>query len=227
MGCWICFSLSLQWPETIESIFLRRCILSQATHVAVVAPIKESKITGTNRTRSWGSVFVQIVLCPFDKFFRFYFSYPTADSDFETIYCRVETSRSSNFFYCRLGRYIYNDETDKYIPASMEVGITFDDFFSQRSGLTSDEVNRRFQQLGPNAITLAKPTLLGSFVKEFSKTFYVYQNFMIWSWYPYWFYYMAITNTIIRVGAGSLVAAFQYISDSVLYKLSAVEGSVE
>jgi hypothetical protein len=67
---------------------------------------------------------------------------------------------------------------------------------------------------------------LGSIFKEFSKPFYLYQNFMVWSWAPYWYYYMAIVNTIVRVAGGTVVAIFQYMSDLKLYGISVMEGEV-
>jgi hypothetical protein len=73
---------------------------------------------------------------------------------------------------------------------------------------------------------MQKPTVFGLIYKEFSKAFYLYQAFMVWTWAPYWYYYMAIVNTVVRVTGGIVVAVFQYISDSVLYQLTNVEGEV-
>ena len=40
----------------------------------------------------------------------------------------------------------------------------------------------------------------------------------------YWYYYMAIVNSIVRVTGGIVVGVFQYMSDSGLYQLSQMEG---
>ena len=47
-------------------------------------------------------------------------------------------------------------------------------------GLSSHEAARRLGVVGPNVLDLKKPTILGSIVREFSKPFYLYQNFMVW-----------------------------------------------
>jgi hypothetical protein len=47
-------------------------------------------------------------------------------------------------------------------------------------GLTAEESTRRLGVVGPNILDLKKPTVIGSIMKEFSKPFYLYQNFMVW-----------------------------------------------
>lgn len=138
---------------------------------------------------------------------------------------RVDTNVPS--FYCRMGRYVFSVDQGKFIPGRIEVGTTIAELLSKSSGLTSEQAVANFQLVGPNIIPVEKPTVIGSIFKEFSKTFYIYQNFMVWTWFPYWFYYMALVNTSVRVTGGLIVASFQHVSDCVLYKLSNVEGQVE
>ena len=49
-----------------------------------------------------------------------------------------------------------------------------------QQGLSAHEATRRLGVVGPNILDLKKPTILGSIVREFSKPFYLYQNFMVW-----------------------------------------------
>jgi magnesium-transporting ATPase (P-type) len=42
---------------------------------------------------------------------------------------------------------------------------------------------------------------------------------------PYWYYYMAIVNTVVRITGGLVVAVFQYMSDMSLYQLVVTEGT--
>jgi hypothetical protein len=105
------------------------------------------------------------------------------------------------------------------------VGTTLGDFVTQSIGLTSEEAKYRFGSTGPNSVPVMKPSVWGCIVAEFSRPFYLYQNFMVWTWAPYWYYYMAISNTIVRVVGGIVVGIFQHSSDSVLYKLSHMEGT--
>jgi hypothetical protein len=46
-------------------------------------------------------------------------------------------------------------------------------------GLTTEESSKRLGIVGPNVLDLKKPTIVGSIRKEFSKAFYLYQNFMV------------------------------------------------
>lgn len=77
------------------------------------------------------------------------------------------------------------------------------------------------------ALVIPRPTIPGCIIREFSKPFYLYQNFMVWTWAPYWYYYMAIVQTVVRVTGGMVVAIFQYMADMDLYRLMVVDGSVK
>ena len=70
-------------------------------------------------------------------------------------------------------------------------------------------------------------SFLGSIKNEFSKSFYIYQNFLVWTWAPFWYYYMAIVNSCVRITGGLVVSIFQYTSDLDLYQLMVVSGEVE
>lgn len=117
-------------------------------------------------------------------------------------------------------------------------------------GLSHEEASIRRGIVGPNVLDLKKPTILMSIANEFSKPFYLYQNFLVWTWgksitlivlesillllaqtlcnrsAPYWYYYMAIVNTVVRITGGLVVALFQYMSDKSLYQLVITEGTV-
>jgi hypothetical protein len=109
----------------------------------------------------------------------------------------------------------------------MVVGNTIGDLLSKGDGLTTEQAEASYNIVGPNIIPIEKPTVLGSLYKEFSKTFYIYQNFMVWSWYPYWNQQLACVQTVVRLIGGVTVATFQHRSDSVVHKLSLVEGEME
>jgi hypothetical protein len=222
------WSFLFQWPESIESLFLRRCPLSEATHVAVTAPMKKLEMTGTSNKVSWGEFSLRLLCCPFDWVMRNLFSYNGAKPGYELVYCKVDQVETTvRNFYFRMGRYVLDDETGIYIPSTMVVGETIGDFLVKMNGLTTEEVIEKYNTVGPNIIPIDKPTVIGSLYKEFSKTFYIYQSFMVWSWYPYWNQTLAMIQTVIRLIGGITVAAFQHRSDSVLYQLSCAEGDVE
>jgi hypothetical protein len=68
---------------------------------------------------------------------------------------------------------------------------------------------------------------VGSLYKEFSKNFYLYQNFCIWAYANYDYWYIALVYTVCRFAGAFVVVYFQHRSDSILYNLSHVQGTAE
>lgn len=221
------WSFLFRYPSSIRDLFLRRCHLVSADYVAVMAPLKSLDSTD-DLISGWGDKLTAAFCWPFELCLRGFFSYPNRKPGYRMVYCKVDTDDSTDtrgFYYC-MRRFVYDEETNSFVPGTMEVGETLGDFLEQTHGLSSDEALRRFSRTGPNSIQMKKPTVLGCIGREFSKPFYLYQNFMVWTWFPYWYYYMAIINTFVRVSAGIVVGVFQYMSDSVLYQISHMEGQV-
>jgi Cation transporter/ATPase, N-terminus len=218
--------MAFQWPHSIGGLFLRRCPISQATHIAVEAPTK--KVTSSSNLFSYGLLVVKMIWYPFDLFLSIVFSYPHVKEEYETSFCKVCMSKNgSRSFYFRMGRYVFDPESGTFIPGIVAMGQSVGDLVSHSNGLSTEQAAEHFEIVGSNIILMEKPTMLGSVWKEFSKSFYVYQNFMVWTWFPYWYYYMALIHTFVRVTGGLVVAYFQYMSDSVHHRLSIVEGEIE
>jgi hypothetical protein len=218
--------MAFRYPSSVHDLFLRRCDLSRATHVAVVAPIKSIDVT---EVAGVGDRFADMLWSYFDCFLRAVFSYPYGHPGMETVFCPIGNDMATGMrsILHRMRRYVYDNEKGCFVPCYTSVGTTLGEFLDQVGGLSLHEASHRRGRLGPNVIPMPKPTILGSIYKEFSKTFYLYQNFMVWSWAPFWYYYMALVNSFVRVTSGLVVAVFQYMSDSVLYQLSHVEGELE
>jgi hypothetical protein len=70
-----------------------------------------------------------------------------------------------------------------FIPGVMAVGTTIGDLMAQGDGLSLAKAADRRGRAGPNLIPLQRPTILNSIYKEFSKTFYLYQLYMSWTWF--------------------------------------------
>lgn len=186
----IVWCLAFRYPSTgVRALFYRRCSLHQATHVAVVAPIKSlDKV----EIISLVARLVFMIWAPIDFILRAIFSYPYDRPGLETAFCRIEKDRESGTrsILHRMRRYIYDETAGGFVPCYVSVGTTLGDFLNQMGGLTVAEANVRRGKRGPNVIPVPKPTILRSISKEFSKTFYLYQNFMVWSWLNFWYYYM-------------------------------------
>ena len=108
---------------------------------------------------------------------------------YNVTFCKVETDATTDtrYFYFRFRRYIYDDNLNKFIPGSFDVtedtvyGRWLDNSYLPQ-GPSPEEAKRRRGLVGPTMLDLQKPSLLSNIVAEFSKTFYLYQTFMIWIW---------------------------------------------
>jgi hypothetical protein len=104
-------------------------------------------------------------------------------------YCKVkkDATTGTRYFYFRFRRYIYDETLQKFIPGFMDVtqdksiGSWLDTSYLHQ-GLSHEEAARRLGVVGPNVLDLKKPTILSSILNEFSKPFYLYQTFMVWTW---------------------------------------------
>jgi hypothetical protein len=226
-----CFAF--RYPSTgVQSLFFRRCDLSEAGIVAVVAPIQTIGGTSSSTGSQQSSFLSQVatsVWAPLDSIMRTVFSYPYDQPGLETVFCaiRLEPETGTRSFIHRMRRYVYDEDTNCFIPCVMIVGSTFGDFIAQKGGLTREEASRRLGRQGPNMIPLPEPSVFGSLEKEFRKSFYIYQNFVLWAYANFWFYFMAIVYTFFRFAGAFVVVYFQHRSDALLYNLSRVEGLIE
>jgi hypothetical protein len=219
------WSLAFRFPSSIAALFLRRCHVKHATHVAITAPSVSIKVV---KVSPLGQRLWLLIWTPIETFLNVLFSIPHNKVGYESTFCAIEFSidHGSRSLYHRMQRYVFDETCGEFVPSFMSIGRTFGDFLCCTSGLTTDEAMTRLKIVGPNMISMSKPTVFHAIYKEFSKPFYVYQNFMVWTWAPYYYYYMAIVDTVVRVAGGLMSAAYQYRSDSSLHKISCVEGSV-
>jgi hypothetical protein len=219
------WTLVMQYPSSIYTLFLRRCYVKDATYVCIVAPTKSTQLTNLSKV---GSRVAHALWFPFDVCLAFVFSLPRINSEQEAIFCRVSVDQhdTSRSIYHRTRRYVLDMDLGEFVIGYIGIGTIMSHFVDQYDGLTSDEAESRMSVVGPNTILMEEPSLLRSICREFRKPFYVYQNFMVWTWAPYFYYYMALVNTFVRVGGGILAAWFQYTSELSLYKHANMDGDV-
>jgi hypothetical protein len=217
----------LKWPVSVRSLFLRRCVFEDATHIAVCAPTKSMgdapSSTWTERTVAHAKYVVDTIMG------AIYSDVTRTKGHGQIIYCPVQSEKNGNrFFYFRLRRYTFDPEKGAFSPGQCSVEMTLGDMLdTAREGLDSTEVERRAMNIGPNHIRIKKPNIIKTILREFSGAFYLYQCFIIWAWFPLYYYYMAIIYTIIVSVAGLSVALFKYKNEVSLYKLTHVSGYVE
>jgi hypothetical protein len=168
------WTLSLKYIQAgLETLFLRRCLVCDATHIAVVAP---SRIDANPHNRTSGHI-SRTVLSPISAALRFIFSYPYGLPGMEVAFCQVQFDEQSGTrgFNHRLRRYVFDEATGGYIPGRIDVGKKVCSFLDKSNGLRTHDAIQRLGIVGPNKAPMQKPTLLKSLREEFSRPFYVYQ----------------------------------------------------
>jgi hypothetical protein len=100
---------------------------------------------------------------------------------------RVDSKMGTRHFYFRFRRFIYDAALKTYVTGSCDVqkGMLIGEWLDSsymRQGLSQDEAVKRLGIVGPNVLKLKKPTFIRSMYTEFSKPFYLYQTFMVWTW---------------------------------------------
>lgn len=187
------FTLLLKWPVSIQALFLRRSSIASASHVIVVTPITELK-DGEKGTRFLDQV--KQVLAKIgngiNSFMRYIFSDVSVPvGSYERTVCKVKVEGGIRHFYFRLRRYNFDEETGVFIPGRCSPGSKIGDFIEGKAGLTVNQTSSLMNVVGENRIYMKKPNFFLTIIREFSKPFYIYQLFMIWTWFPLWYYYMA------------------------------------
>jgi hypothetical protein len=229
-GAGFAFTLILRWPDTILSLFLRRCNLSQATHVAIFTPYrpdtdqKPEEVTyirrlreALNRSYKLFTSVMSFIFCDLNR----------ARTPGKTVFIPVEIDPDgTKFFFFRYRRYNFDFDLDKFVPGVVNVGTTLGDFRNAASGLSDQEAAKRRAVIGPNSLRFQKPNFFRCVFNEFCKPFYTYQCFMVWSWYPFNFFYMALVQTFVITTGGFVVSYFRYRQECTLFKLSETSGDV-
>lgn len=232
-----CFAL--KWPVSITSLFLRRCRLEEATHVAVFLDTESNDDDGKKnpviQNTTWG---FRVLKNAFDCLFRMLssvMSFVFSDQDRFHLkggvyqFCRVQRQADgSPFFLFLFRRYNYDSECLAFSPGLWMVGETVGEIANPAkltTGLSANDVDERFRVVGPNRIEMNKPGVFKFIGKELTKPFYTYQLFMIWSWFPLYYYYMALAWSFVILTSALTVALFHYRNLKTLYGITRVEGA--
>jgi hypothetical protein len=140
-------------------------------------------------------------------------------------YCPVKTdAKGTRYFTFLFRRYNYDPESESFVPGLYKVGDKLGDFVSAKTGLTSEQVQERISIVGIKAIEMEEPSFLKVLINEFSKAFYTYQLFMIWSWFPLYYYYMALVWSVVILTSALTVSFFQYRNLRNLFRITHAEG---
>jgi phosphoserine phosphatase len=227
IGAAFCFFY--KWPYSIASVFYRTCPLHQANHVCIIAKHKDLRTVATHQDPVYIRTVRRLLYSlsyGFNATMAFLFGMPQRGK-FTYVPVLEDTRHGTRYFVFQFRRYNYDAEQEAFVPGHLSVVRTIGDALDAGSGLSSEEVQRRLRTVGPNAIEMKRPSFFSSLMQEFSKTFYTYQLFMMWTWIPLYYYIMAIVHSSVIVTGGVCVAWFKYCNDSQLYRLTLVDGHVD
>ena len=227
------WAFSLKWPYSVSSLFLRRCELPEATHVAVFLHTGKSKSDYVLQNSFFGALKTafEMFLSSINSFMAFIFSDTGAHMRKEGIfqYCRVQQDNDgTRSFIFLLRRYNLNDGV--FTPGWWSVGEKLGELVAKgdsKTGLTKVEVEDRYRAVGPNEIKMEKPSFFKCLHAEFSKPFYVYQLFLVWTWFPLYYYYMAMIIAFTIVMSAVTVSIFHYRNLRNLYKITHISGKAK
>ena len=175
--------------QVLYNLFFAGCIPENASYVAVAVP---AKTTDSNYKNEY-VVKVLSSLSVLQSVMAFLYSDESLRStqgwQNKVTYCEVkkDTKTGTRYYYFQFRRYIYDDNCKKFIPGFFDVtqdagyGSWLDKSYLHH-GLSQEEATKRLGVVGPNVLDLKKPTLISSILTEFSKPFYLYQTFMVWTW---------------------------------------------
>jgi predicted P-type ATPase len=241
------WTLLFKWPYSIGSIFYKRCRMHVADTVCIFSPsttpeslrsIKQltqtEKENSSHKSVQRDPVYIavlrhsaHVIAGVVNNIMAGLFSMP-ARGNGKMQYVPVKTDRitGTRYFVFQFRRYNYDSELETFQAGCLKIVDTIGDVLNGNEGLSTSEVERRLRIVGPNTIEMQKPNALECVISEFSKPFYCYQFFMLWTWVPLYYFYMAIIHGSCVIVGGFTAAFFRYRNESNLYKLSHISGEI-
>jgi cation-transporting ATPase 13A3/4/5 len=214
-------------PQSIFASFLRRCSLDEATYVAIFVPdvLEKKDVISEEVSQSKASIIFRTIYERFDSCLAFLFSEPNTGVPGQTEYVKVQFDKTK-YIEFRLRRYHYDATMKCFHAAEIDVAGTAAQLYELRGGLSSEQVVEREATVGGNVITMGEPSFFFILFKEFTRIFYVYQNFMTWTWLNYAYWHMGIVNTLVYTFGGVVVSFVKYKNEVRLRELSKISGTV-
>ncbi|KAI7886821.1 HAD-like protein [Lichtheimia hyalospora FSU 10163] len=106
-----------------------------------------------------------------------------------------ETKAGARYFVYQCTRYLYNPDTRHFSPYAFNLGQQCNELAKQNHGLTSDEAFRRQEMIGTNFIEVYVPHFMMALLREATSFFYIYQFTILWLFYYYDYWQVAIADT--------------------------------
>lgn len=234
-----------KYPTSIRAVFYRRCDLAVATIICVsvtkktnggAAKVVEEPLDVNRKRHDRGAAVIALAVIRsvsafFSALLGSFFHLPGKGGArlhyLPVEYYRHRTGNPQRYFVYSFRRYNFDERDSRYAPGYLQVANKVADLQKHMAmGLPQEQVVERLERIGPNVIDMKKPVLSTCIAQEFSKPFYTYQNFILWTWMPLYYFYLALVHGSVILVGGVTVALFRYRNESNLYKLTHQEGQV-
>jgi cation-transporting ATPase 13A3/4/5 len=230
----IAWAIAFAWvglfkrPQSLYCSFLRRCDLSEATTVSIFIPDSRGIELLVKDGKEWVIVqYFNVMNEFFDDILANLFSEPSHVEPGQICYCHVKTdSFGVRYFEFQMRRFNYDSERGLFTAVELNIVGTPAELMKLVDGLTTSEVENRLAVIGFNVVNIEDPSFLKTLFREFSRVFYVYQNFMAWTWLNYSYWHMGIVNTLVYTLGGITVSIVNYVNAQRLKQLCKMEGTV-
>lgn len=103
-----------------------------------------------------------------------------------------------------LRRFAYDESVGLFLPMKFPEWTM--SMICNAKGLTTDQAHELSSRVGENYIKLEVPWLITAVFSEFSKPFYIYQWFIMQTWYWFDYWHMGLMTTVIAAGGGLVIA---------------------
>lgn len=230
----IVWNLAIKWPPKLRALCGQPCDPMNATYVAVWTPNSAPHgMVASDKYVAMLRRILHVTLATINTNMAKLFSQDVelhgGAAGGQWTYCPVRQEDYRKYFVHNFRR--YNLEGDTFVPGTLqghpEQVLTIQQFYEQgKVGLNTGQVLERRALVGPNTIHMDKPTFWQVMQQEFTQPYYTYQNFIMWSWMPLYYYYMAVVQTAVIVTGGITVCIFRYRNEKSLYQLTHMEGTV-
>ncbi|KAJ2827433.1 hypothetical protein IWW50_001891, partial [Coemansia erecta] len=211
----ICVGLLILKPH-LRNYFRILTLPANSEYVCAVRPLKEIKVMEEqpNWMQHRINTFVERLGARLSR-----------DKEYTT--CPIErTSEGRAYFTYQCTRYVLDEQTKQYAPYEFDLGTSHRGLIDQASGLSSTDAAYRLELVGPNFIEVKVPNILGAFVREFLSFFYIYQLMILWVYYIYAYWQVALVDNGVILLSATIKVVLRVQSERRLKKMAEQEETV-
>ncbi|KAJ2368031.1 hypothetical protein H4S01_001815, partial [Coemansia sp. RSA 2610] len=216
-GIWFVMTISLYILRPhLRNYFRLLTLPAKGEYVRVVRPLREIKVA--DEKPNWLQHHINV-------FTEWLQSAMRRDKEYTT--CPVERTSEGRFYFTyQCTRYVLDEQTQQYAPYEFDLGSGHRGLIDQAGGLSSTEASYRLELVGPNFIEVKVPNIFGAFAREFLSFFYIYQIMMLWVFYIYAYWQVALVDTGVILLSATIKVVLRLQSERRLKQMAEQEETI-